>query len=409
MSIVSDESEKASAPMTSEESRTRGLGDALRDWWQRRSRLQRWSVALLMVAVAAIVPVFPPPLLDTPNTSFSWVMAQVTMTALVAIGLNVVVGYAGLLDLGYVAFYAVGAYTIAVLTSPESPLEVGGIFSTGWAWLAALPLAVAITATAGLLLGTPTLRLRGDYLAIVTLGFGEIVRLLAENIAGLTNGSLGLRELAYPVMGVSEQRPDGYFSAGNVIGPIDAGVAWSWVGLLMIVLALLVVRNLEHSRVGRAWVAIREDEDVAEIMGVPTFRFKLWAFVIGATIGGSSGALYAGQVQFVNPTNFDIMSSMLFLCAVVIGGRGNKLGILAGAFLIVYLPNRFMSFELGGKTLGDYKYLFFGIALLALMIFRPQGLFPARQRLLAYGRRIGSRFARKERAQLGEPTQGESK
>lgn len=404
MSIANDGSDKVDQDRDLESRPGRGLGDALRGWWQRRSKCERSGLALLTLVVLALLAIFPPPLLDTPNTSFSWVMAQVAMTALVAIGLNVVVGYAGLLDLGYVAFYAVGAYTVAVLTSPESPLRADGLFSTGWAWLAALPLAVAAAAVAGLLLGTPTLRLRGDYLAIVTLGFGEIVRLLAENLAGLTNGSLGLREVAYPFLGVSAQRPDGYFSAGNVIGPIDAGVAWFWVGLVLIVLALLMVRNLERSRVGRSWIAIREDEDVAEIMGVPTFRFKLWAFVIGATIGGLSGALYAGQVQFVNPNNFDIMSSMLFLCSVVIGGRGNKLGIIIGAFLVVYLPNRFMSFELGGKTLGDYKYLFFGIALLALMIFRPQGLFPARQRLLAYGRQVHRRFA----STSGHASNGES-
>jgi branched-chain amino acid transport system permease protein len=140
------------------------------------------------------------------------------------------------------------------------------------------------------------------------------------------------------------------------------------------------------SMVGRAWVAIREDEDAAEVMGVNTFRFKLWAFVIGAGIGGLSGALYAGQVQFVAPTNFNIINSMLFLAAVVLGGQGNKLGVIFGAFVIVYLPNRLLGVEAFGVNLGDLKYLFFGLALVVLMIFRPQGLFPVRQQLLAYGR-----------------------
>ena len=139
---------------------------------------------------------------------------------------------------------------------------------------------------------------------------------------------------------------------------------------------LLFVGNLERSRVGRAWVAIREDEDAAEIMGVPTFRFKLWAFVIGAAIGGLSGALYAGQVQFVVPTNFNIINSVLFLCAVVLGGQGNKLGVIFGAFIIVYLPNLFLGVEFLGINMGDLKYLFFGLALMVLMIFRPRGPVP---------------------------------
>jgi branched-chain amino acid transport system permease protein len=154
----------------------------------------------------------------------------------------------------------------------------------------------------------------------------------------------------------------------------------------LIVGLLLLVGNLERSRVGRAWVAIREDEDAAEVMGVNTFRFKLWAFVIGAAIGGLSGALYAGQVQYVAPTNFNIINSMLFLVAVVLGGQGNKLGVIFGAFIIVYLPNRLLGVHLFGVNLGDLKYLFFGLALVVLMIFRPQGLFPVRQQLLAYGR-----------------------
>jgi branched-chain amino acid transport system permease protein len=222
--------------------------------------------------------------------------------------------------------------------------------------------------------------------------------------------------------------------------------------MLAVVAVLLLVGNLERSRVGRAWVAIREDEDAAEIMGVPTFKFKLWAFMIGAGIGGLSGALFAGQVQFINPTGFNIINSMLFLCAVVIGGQGNKLGVIVGAFLVVYLPNRLMSVEItddettgyvqlavaivvvaalavgwrlrarnltgpwrwvylaatvlaavyavlllssvlmfysgGAQSLGDLKYLYFGIALVVMMILRPQGLFPVRQKLLAYGRQI---------------------
>ncbi|WP_028477522.1 branched-chain amino acid ABC transporter permease [Nocardia sp. CNY236] len=439
-----------------------GLGDSIRHWWDGLSRPAQWGFGVPIVFLLALLPLYPPPLLDTPSYNFGLVMAQVAMYALVAIGLNVVVGQAGLLDLGYVGFYAVGAYTVGLLTSPSSPWNQvdDGWLDLRWAWLACLPIAVAVTAVSGLILGSPTLRLRGDYLAIVTLGFGEIVRLLADNLTDVTNGSLGLTEVAYPRVGESESRPDGVFSGGN-IGDADSanildrasyGTYWYWFGLALVIIVLLMVGNMERSRVGRAWVAIREDEDAAEIMGVPTFKFKLWAFVMGAAVGGVSGAMYAGQVQFINPSGFNIVNSVLFLCAVVIGGQGNKLGVVVGAFLIAYLPARLQSvnlvsdestgyvwlaicvavflallvawrlwadrwgawprrgvvtglvvtavlallllgsvllFRMGGaQSLGDLKYLYFGIALVVVMILRPQGLFPARQKLLAYGRHV---------------------
>ena len=363
-------------------------GDRLRGWWSDLSRVGKWGFGLVGFAVMALLPIFTPSFLNTPGISFDAVLAQFAMVALIAIGLNVVVGQAGLLDLGYVGFYAVGAYTCALLTSPESPWNrVGptGFFSQPWAWLSCVPVAIAVTALAGLILGFPTLRLRGDYLAIVTLGFGEIIRLLADNLSDITNGSRGLNQIAFPRLG-EDRVPGGYFSSGNALGNANYGTWWYWLGLILIAVVLLLVGNLERSRVGRAWVAIREDEDAAEVMGVNTFRFKLWAFVIGAGIGGLSGALYAGQVQFVAPTNFNIINSMLFLAAVVLGGQGNKLGVIFGAFVIVYLPNRLLGVEAFGVNLGDLKYLFFGLALVVLMIFRPQGLFPVRQQLLAYGR-----------------------
>ncbi|QIS02948.1 branched-chain amino acid ABC transporter permease [Nocardia brasiliensis] len=459
---MSDATTKTVVPPAEPERPKHGVGDALRTWWGGLSRPAQWAVGVPAIIALALLPLFPPPFIDTPGTSFGGVMAQFAMYALIAIGLNVVVGQAGLLDLGYVGFYAVGAYTVGLLTSPNSPWNQtdGGWLGSKWAWLACVPLAVAVTAVSGLILGSPTLRLRGDYLAIVTLGFGEIVRLLADNLGDVTNGSLGLSGIAYPSVGVSETKPNGVFSAGNVGNPdtsnlldrANAGVWWFWVGMVLVVVILLIVGNLERSRVGRAWVAIREDEDAAEIMGVPTFKFKLWAFMIGAAVGGLSGALYAGQVQFINPTGFNIINSVLFLCAVVIGGQGNKLGVIVGAFVIVYLPNRLLSVQavgqsavgwvsivvgialvvglivvwrrwardqerpirlayLGGgavaviamlvvlnnvlvfqkpgaQSLGDYKYLFFGITLMVVMIFKPQGLFPVRQKLLAYGRQV---------------------
>ncbi len=363
-------------------------GDVLRRWWADLTRFQKWGIGVVVFGLLALLPLFPPPFLKTPAISFGGTMAQFAMIAIIAIGLNVVVGQAGLLDLGYVGFYAVGAYTVALLTSPDSPLNhIGdGLFTTKWAWLSCVPIAMAVTALAGLILGIPTLRLRGDYLAIVTLGFGEIIRLLADNLSEITNGPRGLNQVAYPRIGETEKLPNGVFSSGNSSGAANYGTWWFWLGLAFIVVLLILVGNLERSRVGRAWVAIREDEDAAEVMGVNTFRFKLWAFVIGAAIGGLSGALYAGQVQYVAPPTFNIINSMLFLAAVVLGGQGNKLGVVFGAFIIVYLPNRLLGVEFLGLNLGDLKYLFFGLALVVMMIFRPQGLFPVRQQLLAYGR-----------------------
>jgi branched-chain amino acid transport system permease protein len=374
-----------------------GVGDSLRLWWDAQSRPAQWGMGVPFWLLLALVPILNIPVLTTVGTNFGGVMAQFGMIALIAIGLNVVVGQAGLLDLGYVGFYAVGAYTVAILTSPDSPwnqTSPDGWLADEWGWLAALPVAVAITSLSGLVLGSPTLRLRGDYLAIVTLGFGEIVRLLADNLDELTGGGQGLRGVDYPRVGVTEDLPNGVFSAGNASGTLNSGVWWYWVSLLFIIISLLLVGNLERSRVGRAWVAIREDEDAAEIMGVPTFRFKLWAFVIGASIGGISGALYAGQVQFVIPTNFNVINSVLFLCAVVLGGQGNKLGVILGAFIIVYLPNFFLGrteifgIPINGNEIASYRYLFFGLALMVLMVFRPQGLIPVRQKLLAYGREL---------------------
>ena len=364
-------------------------GDRLREWWAGLSRFQKWGFGVVAFGALALLPLHTPSFLNTPGISFGGTMAQFAMVAIIAIGLNVVVGQTGLLDLGYVGFYAVGAYTVALLTSPDSPwnrVGANGFLGEKWAWLACVPIAMAVTALAGLILGIPTLRLRGDYLAIVTLGFGEIIRLLADNLAGITNGPRGLNEVAYPRVGATQKLPNGVFSSGNSHGHANYGTWWFWLGLILIVAILILVGNLERSRVGRAWVSIREDEDAAEVMGVNTFRFKLWAFVIGAAIGGLSGALYAGQVQYVAPPTFNIINSMLFLSAVVLGGQGNKLGVIFGAFVIVYLPNRLLGVHVMGLNLGDLKYLFFGLALVVLMIFRPQGLFPVRQQLLAYGK-----------------------
>ncbi|GAA3582063.1 branched-chain amino acid ABC transporter permease [Amycolatopsis ultiminotia] len=333
------------------------------DWWNNLSRVQQWVVLIPLVALVYLLPVLNPPLITTqPGYDFPIAMFEVARYALVAIGLNIVVGQAGLLDLGYVGFFAVGAYVMALFTSPDSSLAK-------LPFLAVLPIAMVVTMIFGVLLGTPTLRLRGDYLAIVTLGFGEIVRLLADNVDPL-RGNRGFQGVGHP---------PGSKADGTPLFTNTDGVPWYWLCVTVIIIILFVVGNLERSRVGRAWVAIRDDEDAAEIMGVPTFKFKIWAFVSGAAVGGLSGALYAGQLGFVNNQKFDVVTSMLFLAAVILGGAGNKVGVLLGAIVVAYVPLRF-------QQIAEYKYLIFGLALIILMIFRPQGLLGARQRLLSYGR-----------------------
>ena len=340
-----------------------------REWWNNLPRPQQWAVLIPIVILIYFLPVLDPPVLSTePGTNFPIAMAHAAGLAMVAIGLNVVVGQAGLLDLGYVGFFAIGAYVAALLTSKDSMLHK-------LPFLATLPLAMAVTMVAGVLLGLPTLRLRGDYLAIVTLGFGEIVRLLATLIPDL-KGQVGFQDVGHPPGTEANGTP--IFSANN-------GTPWYILIVTLIIVLLLFMGNLERSRVGRAWVAIRDDEDAAQMMGVPTFTFKLWAFAIGAAIGGLSGALVAGQTGFMNNQNFSVAFSVLYLCAVILGGGGNKVGVMVGAFIVSYIPDRF-------TELKDRKYLIFGLALVILMIFRPQGLLGARQRLLAHGRRAYQRL-----------------
>jgi branched-chain amino acid transport system permease protein len=276
--------------------------------------------------------------------------------ALVALGLNVVVGQAGLLDLGYVGFFAVGSYVAALWTSTDSTY-----IHIPYLWT--LPMAMVVTVFFGVMLGIPTLRLRGDYLAIVTLGFGEIIRLLATLMPAL-KGQVGFQNIGAPP-GVDE--------AGREIFNNSAGTPWYWFTVTIIIGVLLLLTNLERSRVGRAWIAIREDEDAAEIMGVPTFKYKLWAFAIGAALGGLSGALFFSKQTFINAQSFDLFTSILWVAAVVIGGAGNQLGVALGAVLLAYLPERFREFT-------DYRMLAFGAALIVMTSFRPQGLIPSRRR-----------------------------
>ena len=326
------------------------LRNRMANWWEGLPRSGRAAITLVAIGFAYLLPNLTIPIVDTPTPWASVLFSPIALYVIVALGLNIVVGYAGLLDLGYVAFYAIGAYTIAVLTSAHAHLDF-------WA---ALPFAIGFAMLAGLLLGTPTLRLRGDYLAIVTLGFGEIIRLTARNSNWL-GGPRGISQIPRP--------PD--------IGPLhftglDAR-AYYYLALTFIIVIILMVRALERSRVGRSWTAIREDEDAAELMGVPAFKYKIWAFVMGAGIGGLSGALFASYQTAITPDTFILNLSILFLAAVVLGGAGNIPGVILGAILVAYLPERF-------RGLGSTRVFWYGVALVVMMIFRPQGIFPSRRR-----------------------------
>ena len=324
--------------------------EKLANLWAGLPDWGRWAVRLALLGFTIVLPLLKIPLLNTPKSDFASVLFYpIGIYVLVAIGLNIVVGMAGLLDLGYVAFVAVGAYGMALLGVKAS-----------WPFWLIVPTAVAISMAVGVLLGTPTLRLRGDYLAIVTLGFGEIIRIIAGNTDSI-GGPRGISGIPFPPS----------------IGPIEFQILdpkpFYWLLLFFIVVTIVIVRRLEASRVGRAWTAIREDEDAAELMGVPTFRFKLWAFAMGAGIGGLAGVSYGSKAIAITPSNFTLILSVLFLAAVVLGGSGNLVGVIVGAALLAYLPERFRVFS-------ELRVLVFGAAMVAVMIFRPQGLIPSRRR-----------------------------
>jgi branched-chain amino acid transport system permease protein len=332
-------------------------------WWDRRGLGARVA-AFAAIAVFAVV--YP----ATISTRWQSVLFfPVGIYILLALGLNIVVGYAGLLDLGYVAFYAVGAYTTAKLTT-----------TSGWNAWEAVTLAILVALVAGVVLGGPTLRLRGDYLAIVTLGFGEIVRIVAQNSASLGEAR-GITAIPHP---------------SEVLGAEFKGdpLPYYYVVLAAIVLAIVVSVRLNRSRVGRAWAAVREDEDAAESMGVHAFTMKLWAFAMGASVGGLGGWIYASRVSFISPDNFPFFLSVIVLAAVVLGGMGSIPGVIAGAFAIAFLPEylrdaaagesitNFLNWLIGAhaSNITEYRVFLFGFALVVIIIFRPQGLIPSRQR-----------------------------
>jgi len=307
---------------------------------------QRWMASLLGL-VALVAP------LVAPNDYWVGVMARICLYATLALGLNIVVGFAGLLDLGYVAFFGIGSYLYAFLASSHFGLHLP--------FLLAVPIVVVLTALSGILIGAPTLRLRGDYLAIVTLGFGEITYLLLINLdrpLNITGGPSG-------IVGIDPPALAGFALSHNT--------QYYYLFLAALALTLLASARLRHSRIGWAWQAIREDELAARAMGINTTVAKLQAFAIGASFAGIGGSFLASWQRSVFPENFLFTESINILAMVILGGTGNLLGVVLGATLLVSMPEVF-------RDLQRYRLLVFGLMLMVLMVFRPQGLLTFRGR-----------------------------
>jgi branched-chain amino acid transport system permease protein len=275
------------------------------------------------------------------NDYYRDIMTLTCIYIVLALGLNIIVGQAGLLHLGYVAFYAIGAYTYAIMST-----RFGLSF---WPGLVA---GAATAAVFAVMLGSPILRLRGDYFAIVTLGLGEITRIILNNWDSMTGGPNGISQVGRPVL------------AGYVF---HTTYDFYYLILLMTVGTVYAMKRIMVSRIGRAWIAIREDEIAAEAMGINTFRLKLLAFVLGSAWAGLTGVFFAAKMAFVSPESFTFFESVMILCMVVLGGMGSIPGIILGALLLITLPEVFRDFQ-------DYRMLAFGAALVLMMVFRPQGL-----------------------------------
>ncbi|HEX4329145.1 MAG TPA: ABC transporter ATP-binding protein [Burkholderiales bacterium] len=311
----------------------------------------------------------------------SWVRVidGALLFSMLAIGLNVVVGYAGLLDLGFIAFFGIGAYSYSLLASPQ--------FGLHYPFWALLPLGAVVAGLFGVILGAPTLRLRGDYLAIVTLGFGEIIRIFLVNLNrpfNLTNGPQGIT-LIDPIRIGGFDLSKTYEVFGMKVAAVHS---YYFLFLLCVIASIILSQRLENSRIGRAWIAIREDEIAAKAMGINTRDIKLLAFAMGATFGGVSGGLFAAFQGFVSPESFKLMDSIMILCMVVLGGMGHVPGVVLGAILLTALPEGLryvqpLQQNLFGRVYvdpADLRMLLFGLALVLMMRFRPQGLWPSKRR-----------------------------
>jgi branched-chain amino acid transport system permease protein len=377
--------------------------------WFAGERVRRWALPLAVIALIVSYPLWA---IEDPSRALFVdklgmdmdTVFQMAVYVMLALGLNIVVGYAGLLDLGYVAFFALGAYTLgwfgSSLFSGQNIhfLDVGntaipGIHLSFWV---VVPLAGLFCAIAGIIIGWPTLRLRGDYLAIVTLGFGEIIPDVFRNgddIAGrnLTNGVRGVTQLDRPGFGQTINDatggflPDRYSSLPSELKP------WFYTILLMCLITIFVNLRLRDSKMGRAWIAVREDEVAASAMGVPLMRTKLWAYAIGGIFGGLAGSIYGSFINGIFPTSFSFQISVIVLVMVIVGGMGNIWGVIVGASLIAWL--NFAGLGKIGSLLNDtipgqthdvdvtkYKFGIFGVMLILMMLFRPEGIIPSARR-----------------------------
>lgn len=346
------------------------------------------KLILFLLAAAALI-VLP---LIAQQFGAGWVriMAIALLYVMLALGLNIVVGYAGLLDLGFVAFYAVGAYMFALMASPhlfETFEWIAAVFPNGLhtpIWIV-VPLAALLAAIAGVILGTPVLRLRGDYLAIVTLGFGEIIRVFMNNLehpVNITNGPRGLDR-------IDSMRIFGFdFGRAIDIGDfrIPSVTLYYYLFLLLVVASVVICHRLELSRIGRAWMAIREDEIAAKAMGINVRNLKLLAFAMGAVFGGVSGSMFAAFQGFVSPESFSLMESIMIVAMVVLGGLGHIPGVILGAVLLAALPEvlRYVAGPLQDMTGGRLdaailRQLMVALAMIVIMLMRPRGLWPPRE------------------------------
>jgi branched-chain amino acid transport system permease protein len=313
----------------------------------RTARQRQVQIAIITVLLLGLPLVM--------GSYLSEVADQIGLYVLMALGLNIVVGFAGLLDLGYVAFFAIGAYTMGILTSTEL-----GFFNMSW-W-AAVPFAILAAVVAGVFLGVPVLRLRGDYLAIVTLGFGEIVRILvlSDWLKPVIGGSQGIQQIARPTIG--------FLGPNGLV--FDDPQKLYYILLLGCVLAAFIAIRLRDSRAGRAWMAMREDEDVAQAMGIQLVATKLLAFATGAAFAGLSGAIFAAKLSAAYPNSFGFLVSINVLAVVIVGGMGSIPGVVLGALVMVGLPELLREFA-------EYRLMVYGAVLVVMMLFKPEGLLPA--------------------------------
>jgi branched-chain amino acid transport system permease protein len=339
-----------------------------------RKHPQARLVGIVLIGLALLVMPF---VLASVGTAWVRILNLAILYCLLALGLNIVVGFAGLLDLGYIAFYAVGAYVYALLASPHFNLHLPF-------WVI-LPIGAAVACLFGVLLGTPTLKLRGDYLAIVTLGFGEIIRIFLNNLSqpvNITNGPQGIYM-------IDPFRIGSFSFAQNekIIGLEFSGPVKYYYFLVLVLLVVIVINlRLQNSRIGRAWEAIREDEIAARAMGINTRNMKLLAFAMGASFGGVAGGIFSAMQGFISPESFILVESVMILSMVVLGGMGNIFGVVVGALMLSFIPE-LLRYTVGpvqnalfGRMIIEpevIRMLLFGFALVLMMLFRPSGLWPS--------------------------------